>query len=740
MINRGPAGHTAGMRKHLLLAPALALIMAAAGGCGDGDGGERAELVVDDGGGGPVGELALAATLVGQRAAATVRVTNAGGRATGPIALAISGAAANDFGLDNERTTCAGIALAAGGSCEVAIVFAPRAAGERRATLAIASEPGGAAQVALVGPALVPSLVLQPASLSFGRVEAGHLAQGTIELRNEGAIAVPLDSIDVTGGAGFARGISTCGAALGPGESCDVTIRLVPQALGPLTGSLAVVSGGVAYAAPLAAVGARRVAIAIAGSGAGTVTSAPAGIDCGGATACEALFDTDAITLTAAPGASSVLVGWSVGACGQGATCPVPAQLEPLAITVSFALDGAAALDLVIAGNASGEVRIEGLISGEPPVTCFASCTVPLQPGTTYEIGAATPSGFGGIAGACVSADGPCTFTAPVGTVAATVTFAKDPKERWTRLPGAAPVSALAYDGAGNLIVAAAGVAKLSPAGGTLWTLPLAGVHHLAAGPGGTIYVVDTVLRKLDASGAEQWARALPPDAQGCGGAAAFERCLAVGADGAVAIHGTTGVARWDAAGALSWALPVPAGLRAVAIDVDGIVNAATPSLIGDSIDVVRFLPGGGALATLELYTGEYHGMLGIDGAGHLMATSSGHSSVTLETAAFSLALSTSDADWVPTGIAAAGTGDVLWVYQPEDMGDPATAWTARRYTAAGAPLWSLARSRLSGGPLLGPFGATPVDLAVGPGGELAVGGTYHGLTYTGGWVQTFAP
>jgi hypothetical protein len=570
MINRGPAGHTADMPKHLLLAPALALITAAAAvGCGDGgDGGERAELVVDDGGGGPASELALGATLVGQRAAATIRVTNAGSSATGPIALAISGAAANDFGLDNERTTCAGIALAAGGSCEVAIVFTPRAVGERRATLAVASEPGGVAQVALVGQALLPSLVLQPASLSLGRVEAGHLAQGTIEIRNAGAIAAPLDSIAVTGAAGFARGISTCGAVLGPGESCDVTIRLVPQALGPLAGSLAVVSGGVGYTAPLAAVGARRVSVAIAGSGAGTVTSAPAGIDCGAATACEALFDTDAITLTAAPGASSVLVGWSVGACGQGATCSVPAQLEPLAITVSFAQGGTAALDLVIAGDASGEVQIEGLFSGVPPVTCFASCTVPLQPGTTYELTAATPSGFGGIAGACTSADGPCTFTAPVGTVAATVTFAKDPKERWTRLPGAAPVRALAYDGSGNLIVAAAGVTKLSPAGGTMWTVPLGGVHHLAAGPGGTIYVVDTVLRKLDASGAEQWARALPPHAEGCGAAAAFERCLAVGADGAVAIHGTTGVARWDAAGALSWALPVPSGLRAVAIDV----------------------------------------------------------------------------------------------------------------------------------------------------------------------------
>jgi hypothetical protein len=41
---------------------------------------------------------------------------------------------------------------------------------------------------------------------------------------------------------------------------------------------------------------------------------------------------------------------------------------------------------------------------------------------------------------------------------------------------------------------------------------------------------------------------------------------------------------------------------------------------------------------------------------------------------------------------------------------------------------------------LFGPLGVTPASLTAGPSGELAVGGTYTGLTYTGGWIQTFAP
>jgi hypothetical protein len=198
-------------------------------------------------------------------------------------------------------------------------------------------------------------------------------------------------------------------------------------------------------------------------------------------------------------------------------------------------------------------------------------------------------------------------------------------------------------------------------------------------------------------------------------------------------------MARWDAAGTLTWSLPVIKGPPAVAIGAGGVVHAAQDSPYTDAMDVARFAPDGSALPLIEFYMGLYHGMIAVDGAGQLMGTSSGHSSVAFETAAFSDVLSTNDADWVPTGIAGAGTGDVLWVYQPSDMSWPATAWSAHRYTAAGALLWSLARDATSV-PLFGPVGATPLDLAAGPDGQLAVGGTYTGLTYTGGWIQTFAP
>src|SRR5688572_21610744 len=81
----------------------------------------------------PDGSLAtsieLTPTLVGQLASATIRVTNTGTAATGPIAISFTGTAANDFTLDNTLTTCAGLALAVGATCDVAINFRPGDAG-----------------------------------------------------------------------------------------------------------------------------------------------------------------------------------------------------------------------------------------------------------------------------------------------------------------------------------------------------------------------------------------------------------------------------------------------------------------------------------------------------------------------------------------------------------------------------------------------------------------------------------
>ena len=80
-----------------------------------------------------------------------LHVSNSRGIAPGPLAISIDGDAANDFALDNARTTCAAQALGAGESCVIALRFRPTAVGERTATLVVASAPGGMGTIKLIG-------------------------------------------------------------------------------------------------------------------------------------------------------------------------------------------------------------------------------------------------------------------------------------------------------------------------------------------------------------------------------------------------------------------------------------------------------------------------------------------------------------------------------------------------------------------------------------------------------------
>jgi fibronectin type 3 domain-containing protein len=75
--------------------------------------------------------------------------------------------------------------------------------------------------------------------------------------------------------------------------------------------------------------------VVVGGTGSGSVTSTPAGIDCGAT--CVAVFETGAsVTLTAVPGAGSILEAWS--GCGSSAatTCTV-ALSAPASVTATFA-------------------------------------------------------------------------------------------------------------------------------------------------------------------------------------------------------------------------------------------------------------------------------------------------------------------------------------------------------------------------------------------------------------------
>jgi len=715
------------------------LILVAVVGCSAGGGTTSLVTATGD-------DVDFARVTVGREATLTVEVSNPGPGATGPIALAIVGDAASDFTLDDAATTCAGARLAAATTCAVALRFQPTAAGDRLATLSITADPGGAMDVALRGHGYAAAVRLDPPAIDFGVVPAGSSLTATVHVLNDGAEPAPLDAIAATGGA--RRGIATCGATLAPGATCDVAVQLDVLDLAAHAGQLTVTSGGLGFTASLTAAGASALTVAKTGTGDGTVTSAPGGIACG--TACTALFRSGVVlTAVAAPG--SAFTGWSYDGCGTNPVCAVTPGLTPQTITAGFALTASASIAITFAGDATGEVQID---DGVGQVTCFGSCSVPIEPGASAIVTVATPSGFTGWGGACTgtAATAACGVTPAAGATPITVTFARNARERWTRLPfPGEPFVGIAYDGSGNLIAGTrAHLISLDPAGTTRWTRAMA-VSAVATGPGDSIYVASTTqLVKLDAAGNVLWSVALDANEVGCtvfalGDNEGFVRCLAVGADGSVAVHGTAGVARRDASGALVWSVPVAGSLAlAVAIESTGIVDVGTlPEDSGEGMDVVRLAAADGSvIGRVANANVKYHGMFVLDAADHVIGSSAGFSEVCLRSSSlagtrdFTSCLDLQAPSFVENGIARAGTGDLAWLHF--DQLDTPSPFTLHRLSAAAVEAWSFTGRTTAS--IFGTSGDIPLEVAADATGHIAIAGEYRGISYDGAWVQTFSP
>ncbi|MDQ3339383.1 MAG: choice-of-anchor D domain-containing protein [Myxococcota bacterium] len=707
-----------------------ALVMFVAGGCGDGNGkGDDTEepaaaLDVTDEGGTVVTEIELAQTLVGQDASGQLRVANTGTVATGPIALSITGAAANDFILDNTLTTCAARALGPGESCDIVIRFRPTAAGERLAALTIASNPGGERTIALKGQGIMPDLHFHPTSLAFGPLEIGVGAQTTIELRNDGATAVPITAIAVVG-AGFTKGFSTCGAMLAASSSCDIAVGANPS-LGLTTGSISVTSGTDVFSAPLSARGLQRVTVTTSGNGSGTVTSTPSGITCGAT--CTGLFE-DAVTLTAAPGAGSQITSWSLASCGQSPTCLVS---DGVTVNVSFTLTGTASLNVTFVGDGTGEVEVVKTGAGGGVLAnCFGTCPIPVNAGDTIRLRAATFSTFGGFSDGCVDATAQCLFTVQPGTTNVNVSIQKDQKEQWTRLiPGGQP-RGVEFDGSGNLIIVSSStrLAKLSPTGSTLWSQDHVGIGGLDTGPNDTIYVViGSDLKKLDASGAEIWSR--PTIGGGIG------QChgVAVASDGSVVTRGGNTIERRDTNGAPIWTRTFTgSGRCSVAIDASGNVLVDVPSPgAGEGTDARRFAADGTPLADIMYITNGYRAMLNSDLAGSVVACGTGNNQAHISTGGSS---SIGSSPVAPNWCSRSGT-DSGWVFLYGEAENRPMRWTARR---VGPTPWTLPRFPLQAIPER--YGTEPSNVTISTTGRIAVVGRYWGITvFETGWVQVFDP
>ncbi|MFN8512851.1 MAG: choice-of-anchor D domain-containing protein [Chloroflexia bacterium] len=202
--------------------------------------------------------------------AKTVTLTNVGSGPVGVLTPTISG----NFAIF--ANTCALATLAPGDSCTIGVVFQPAApGGPKTGTLSILDSASPLVQtVSLTGNAISAQLSVTPASLDFGNQAVGvPSAAQTVTVKNIGSGPVTITAtapLIGTHAGDFQIVADTCQPAgndvtLGAGESCTISVRFIPTAIGPRNAQLQITSS-----APTAG---STVAVGLTGFG---VTSGPA--------------------------------------------------------------------------------------------------------------------------------------------------------------------------------------------------------------------------------------------------------------------------------------------------------------------------------------------------------------------------------------------------------------------------------------------------------------------------------
>ncbi len=200
--------------------------------------------------------LNFGSTLVGTGGMLAVSISN-----TSTSAVTLAGiSATGDYSVANGTCPAAGGTLAAGASCTVQVSFLPLETGTLNGTLSIATSATTLAlTVPLTGVGVQSTLLITPASLSFGSVAVGAPVTQSFTLANTGTTAIGKIVEAISTGAGDYAITTPCAVTtLAAGGSCSVTVTFAPTAVGTRSGTLVVTSTDISSpdAVPLNGIGA----------------------------------------------------------------------------------------------------------------------------------------------------------------------------------------------------------------------------------------------------------------------------------------------------------------------------------------------------------------------------------------------------------------------------------------------------------------------------------------------------
>ncbi|HTT21305.1 MAG TPA: FG-GAP-like repeat-containing protein [Candidatus Sulfotelmatobacter sp.] len=168
---------------------------------------------------------------VGTSSKQTVLITNDLNTLLSISNIALTGADVADYSF---KSGC-GKTLLTGAHCAVTVTFKPTVGGTRTANLVVTDNaPGGSQTAPLSGVAL--AVKLSPTSLKFGTVTIGQtssLSLAVANLSTTAAVNITAPGITIIGAAaGDYSQTNNCGASIGPGASCTVTVKFKPTKTG----------------------------------------------------------------------------------------------------------------------------------------------------------------------------------------------------------------------------------------------------------------------------------------------------------------------------------------------------------------------------------------------------------------------------------------------------------------------------------------------------------------------------
>jgi hypothetical protein len=201
--------------------------------------------LTDDTGGDGVGSLVVQpANLdfgevdLGDLATGSVTLGNQGELTLNVASVAVTEGVS--FALLNDETT---FALDPGASRELVFAFEPITAGELTGAALVTSDDPDRPEIpiGLLGTGLGADLAWDPASVDLGELPLGCSSEAALTLRNTGAVAAEVDSLELEllAGWGFELvGTPSLPAAIQPGLALEIAVSFTPEAEGVHTAQL----------------------------------------------------------------------------------------------------------------------------------------------------------------------------------------------------------------------------------------------------------------------------------------------------------------------------------------------------------------------------------------------------------------------------------------------------------------------------------------------------------------------